>query len=640
MNAGINKENISELKESQKKWVSFRNKCSSKECLVNAYRKRNEELCNTQNAILGKSNCFKEGDQINIYFAAETPPTDNIPPEAPLCYKFSTPSIEHQLDKLKKKYTNLFDYVIESNANGSKNLLAKRIDESGNIINYFYSTDPEICNHYQNTKSNTSEVPKAKLTSEIVFESSSQPSLFSHIQSSDFGSARQRDAQSTQFNNQLRNFGSPSSESNLQQTSTELSKIEEVITTGYGKDVPSAAQNAAQNALTQAVGSFMDSTKVLEKRSEIQNGIRTASSAIKTDIKEYSQGSIQNFDILKVNEEKGLISVTAKVSIRVEDFNAYIKKIAQGETEVSGESLFAQSATESKQKRNKVSILHENVISPIVTGEVLEFTVQKPLPLAKYNGYISSKIQELATNFGRENVFFVTVSTSLNANFIQNMRRNLDAIAQKKNYYSNNFVPQIATMTELFGIKFDWQRLDSINDVYLLINDGNAIIDKPLSPEEKMALIPNRSHSTQSNFPSQSAKSDIYLIRDAKHELLKKSSWSKTIYEYDGVPIKGLQIKLVDNSDNILQEEIIFPNQSHENRNSKALAEIADSTRIDNHDIGPGFNSNPWTLFSGPGYSPQFQTLLIFQKRTFNIFLAINQEALAKTKKIQVTLAE
>ncbi len=84
-----------------------------------------------------------------IYFAAELAPTDNIPTEAPLCYKFMGTGPEAQLQKLRNKYPGLYDDKISINADGTKILVAKRKDAAGNLIDYFYSTNPAICNEYQ-----------------------------------------------------------------------------------------------------------------------------------------------------------------------------------------------------------------------------------------------------------------------------------------------------------------------------------------------------------------------------------------------------------------------------------------------------------------------------------------------------------
>ncbi|MFZ1536213.1 MAG: retropepsin-like aspartic protease [Chromatiaceae bacterium] len=91
-----------------------------------------------------------------IYFAADKAPTEHVPPEAPLCYKFQVSSPEEQLNKLKKKYPTLYDFKISKNKDGSKNLVAKRKDEVGNVANYFYSTNPDECSKYQERKQSIS----------------------------------------------------------------------------------------------------------------------------------------------------------------------------------------------------------------------------------------------------------------------------------------------------------------------------------------------------------------------------------------------------------------------------------------------------------------------------------------------------
>lgn len=100
-----------------------------------------------------------------IYFAAELPPTENIPPEAPLCYKFQVPSPDEQLKKLKKKYPDLYGHKITNNNDGSKTLVAKRKDESGVEVDYFYTTNPTLCNEYQANKTHASS---PKLSSNIA----------------------------------------------------------------------------------------------------------------------------------------------------------------------------------------------------------------------------------------------------------------------------------------------------------------------------------------------------------------------------------------------------------------------------------------------------------------------------------------
>lgn len=157
--------------------------------------------------------------------------------------------------------------------------------------------------------------------------------------------------------------------------------IQTVVSEGLGTDVPSAAQNAAQNALTNVVGSFMDSNKMLEKRVEIQDGVRSQTSRIDTNIKEYSQGSIQHFEVLQVSEQAGLTKVTAKVSVRIDDFKAFIKKLAEGKTDVEA-GLFSSLATEKNQKGNLEKIIID-LVNPVVKGEVSRFEIGKPITVAE-----------------------------------------------------------------------------------------------------------------------------------------------------------------------------------------------------------------------------------------------------------------
>ena len=94
----------------------------------------------------------KPGEKSPIYFAAEVAPTANAPSEAPLCYKFMVAGPEEQLRKLQTKYPNLYDEKILANEDGSKTLQAKRQDETGKVITYFYSTSPSVCNSYQKNR--------------------------------------------------------------------------------------------------------------------------------------------------------------------------------------------------------------------------------------------------------------------------------------------------------------------------------------------------------------------------------------------------------------------------------------------------------------------------------------------------------
>src|ERR1035441_2803008 len=118
-------------------------------------------------------------------------------------------------------------------------------------------------------------------------------------------------------------------------------EIRTVVAEGVGSSPQNATQDAAQNALTNVVGSFIDANKQLEKRTEIRDGIRSQTKQIRSDVKEYSQGSIQSFEIVETKNDGSLFRVTAKVGVRVAEFRAYVKKLAEGEVAVGG-GLFAE----------------------------------------------------------------------------------------------------------------------------------------------------------------------------------------------------------------------------------------------------------------------------------------------------------
>jgi len=90
------------------------------------------------------------------------------------------------------------------------------------------------------------------------------------------------------------------------------------IAEGLGKDIESAVQRAAEAALTQVVGSFIDSDKLIEKRKQIKDGIKTQTKTITSKLSEYSQGIIQRLEILEIVKKNSLVRVTAKVTVRIE----------------------------------------------------------------------------------------------------------------------------------------------------------------------------------------------------------------------------------------------------------------------------------------------------------------------------------
>jgi hypothetical protein len=210
-------------------------------------------------------------------------------------------------------------------------------------------------------------------------------------------------------------------------TSVYAADVKTVITQGVGKDVESATQRAAEAALIQVVGSFIDSTKLIEKRKEIRDGIRTRIKSISSKLSEYSQGSIKRLDVLEVAQEDGLTRVTTKVIVRIEDFKHYIKKTVLAERKIKT-GLLAKMKLGKKQGKNLFDLLSDKVIRPVFEykvvipklGEIRQVTNSKNL--AQFSPYMETG--EYLVSFD--------VEVKLNQNYLANASRVLEEIAEKR----------------------------------------------------------------------------------------------------------------------------------------------------------------------------------------------------------------
>ena len=98
--------------------------------------------------------------------------------------------------------------------------------------------------------------------------------------------------------------------------------VRNVTVVGRGESFDKAAQNAAKNALTEVVGTFLDSKTLVNKKTVIDDGLVERTKEIRVDISEYSQGSIQSLKIIDAYQENNLAIVIAKVRVRIDDFRS------------------------------------------------------------------------------------------------------------------------------------------------------------------------------------------------------------------------------------------------------------------------------------------------------------------------------
>jgi hypothetical protein len=244
--------------------------------------------------------------------------------------------------------------------------------------------------------------------------------------------------------------------------------IKTVISEGVGLDPQSAAQNAAENALKNVVGSFIDTNTLLEKRTVINDGIKSETKKISNDVKEYSQGSIKSFETLEIKQESNLYKVTAKVTVRNEDFAIYVKKLASGATQIDGTGMFANIANKSTQLDNLTSIVYEKITKPINSGQVQEFEVGKPVLFSDFIKNVPSFNNVLHYSEYKQNdsTIVFKVKTYLKSEFSKNIVDVLEKIST--GHEMLNLLDSNKCSGEKFCIKKERDSKTGITDVFTL----------------------------------------------------------------------------------------------------------------------------------------------------------------------------
>jgi hypothetical protein len=204
--------------------------------------------------------------------------------------------------------------------------------------------------------------------------------------------------------------------------------IATVVTEGVGKDVEGATQQAAEAALTQVVGSFVDSSKMVERHKEIENGIRTRTRRVSSKIREYSQGSIQRIDVLNVEDTGGLVRVSARVSVRIEDFRHYIEDTVLAEQTIRP-GVLAQIRTTEKQQQNVEELLRDRVIEPLLTQQAVVPRIVGEIEAVTDRGSLAIAKQYL---HGDGDLIRIHVDAGLNPDFTANAQRVLEETARNR----------------------------------------------------------------------------------------------------------------------------------------------------------------------------------------------------------------
>ena len=270
----------------------------------------------------------------------------------------------------------------------------------------------------------------------------------------------------------------------------EEKEIKTVTSNGFGTTLESAAQNAAENALTQVVGSFIDAETQIKKQKELRDGVISKTKIIKKDIKDYSQGSIKYFEILNIQENGSIFNVTARVDVRIEDFRAYIKKLSSTKAKIS-KSLFADAIVSEENLENKIKLIEKKFLE-ISRGQVLDVEIGQIKLLKNFypadkeicSEYFKNKNSGWNPNHPCENQMLnryypaqlnntvvIPVNLKLRENFYLNLENTLDNIANKKLNYSNG-KPYTFDLAKKYK---ECRRADESRGVYpvFMVNLGN-----------------------------------------------------------------------------------------------------------------------------------------------------------------------
>lgn len=408
--------------------------------------------------------------------------------------------------------------------------------------------------------------------------------------------------------------------------------IQTVVSEGLGTDVPSAAQNAAQNALTNVVGSFMDSNKMLEKRVEIQDGVRSQTSRIDTNIKEYSQGSIQHFEVLQVSEQAGLTKVTAKVSVRIDDFKAFIKKLAEGKTDVEA-GLFSSLSTEKNQKGNLEKIIID-LVNPVVKGEVSRFEIGKPITVAEAkkeirNRYIAGQKEGELRNYAEDSinrsaeeylesldkfvatkhpnlVVYIPVKVILDQGFYENVFKTLENTAGgksklqiKKDYVDYGDKPNIDAILGLGEIR----GTSLIADIYVLKGIDSILV-------KEFPWWSNMNYAIQGLIPG----------------FTVSGNQIKPVIPRLGIEIIDIAGRAIKSHDIEADRRYYFTNPN--NLNVEDVMFIPDFR----------FPGPPWSLLVAQQAIPSNGIPLIIKMREFGILMVLDETTLKDAKEIKLKL--
>jgi hypothetical protein len=390
--------------------------------------------------------------------------------------------------------------------------------------------------------------------------------------------------------------------------------VQTVIAQGVGKDIESAAKNAAENALIQVVGSFVQSDKILTKRSEINDGIRRESRSIDAKTREYSQGSIKSFDVLETSQNDGLFRVSARVAVRIEDFKAFVAKLAEGETSV-GAGIYAQVATQAAKQANAHDIILNSIFLPYLEGRATEFVLGNPQVYSEWkraqSGVLARETDGYASSLKiTQETIVVPITVKTNNSFIENITKVLDSVAsaKKKIDQTRAFRGFVCGAASENAADF---RLGQNGNVAVAITGTRPFVDVWLVKESGFGDRAEAPNSLSSAIRNGTLRRDIYS---------------------EFVP--DLAVTLLG-SDGVIREYLIRRRNAYDRfpaSSDKRVFVFGNSVQDVLHQEDPDLNPQ-WVNIGSDPYC-----ITIVKESKINLFMNIEPDILAQVKSINVKL--
>jgi hypothetical protein len=379
-------------------------------------------------------------------------------------------------------------------------------------------------------------------------------------------------------------------------------KFRTVTSTGVGVNVSEAAQNAAQNALSQVVGTFIQSSSSLDKKIQIENGIKNETKDIRIDVKEYSQGYIQSFSIIKIDKFSDLFQVTTKSTIRIDDFKAYILRLAEAKKEING-GLFTQISNLKSQQKNLQGLVSEKLLA-VSNGQVSIFNIGEPNSVESISQKFvneNDSIRDFVDNNRSKMLIYFPIRIDIDPDFLSNMLKTFDSTAIGQHRLPND------NSHDMSMGAFKRQIIENRGTGIIIHNEKNGSSGKIMNGY---------------SFSSNSIKSDMSWVDNCEESLFRNE-----------MNFPNLEITLADS-----EEKVIFLSVLSSKRRDTYYTNIL-PVSLNSYIDSESRENSPWSLIRCTGMTSHIPTIIRTSVR-FILIMALDANIMQNTKSMKLKLIQ